>query len=132
MNKIFSVTMGLLLASALFAQQGPWVYRGDSRWDPSWNRRPMPRAGACFFKEAGFRGDRFCVNAGDRLTALPGNFGDNISSMQLFGKARATVFNDRGFSGGSEEFRQSISDLRRARFRDGHTWNDRISSVIVR
>jgi hypothetical protein len=131
MNRILSVTMGFLLASALLAQ-GPWVYRNDSKWDPSWNRRAMPRAGACFFKDAGFQGDRFCVNKGDRLPALPGNFGDNISSMQLFGKARATVFNDRNFSGGSEEFRQSVSDLSRARFRDGHTWNNRISSLTIR
>jgi len=131
MRKILSVAIGLLLGSALLAQD-PWVYRGESRWDPSWNRRPMPRSGACFFKDRDFRGDRFCVNAGDRLPALPGSFGDNISSLQLFGRARATVFNDREFRGGSEEFRRSIPDLRQARFRDGHTWNDRISSLIVR
>jgi hypothetical protein len=131
MSKVFGLTITLLLGSVLFAQS-PWVYRGEPRWDPSWNRRPMPRAGACFFKDPGFQGNRFCVNAGDRLPALPGDFGDHISSMQLFGRTRAIVFNDRHFSGGSQEFRQSIPDLRQAPFRDGHTWNDRISSVIVR
>jgi len=92
----------------------------------------MPRAGACFFKDGGFQGDRFCVRKGDRLDSLPGNFGDNISSMQLFGNARVTVYNDRNFRGGSQEFRRSVADLRRERFRDGHTWNDRISSMTVR
>jgi hypothetical protein len=42
------------------------------------------------------------------------------------------VFNDRSFRGGSEEFRSSVSDLRTRKFRDGHTWNNRISSVAVR
>ena len=112
--------------------QDPWVYRDHPRWDNTWNKRPAPNAGVCFFKEPGFRGDRFCVRRGDRLEALPGNFGDNISSMQLYGKARVTVFNDRNFRGGKEEFGRSITDLRTQRFRDGHTWNDRISSITVR
>ncbi len=120
-----------LLSVALFAQN-PWVYRGHPNWEPSWNKRPLPRSGACLFKEAGFQGDHFCVSRGDRLDRLPGNFGDNISSLQLFGNARATVFNDRDFRGGSEEFRRSIPDLRTQRFRDGHTWNNRISSLVVR
>jgi hypothetical protein len=66
------------------------------------------------------------------LPSLPGNFGDNISSMQVFGNARVTVYNDRNYSGGGQEFRSSIGDLRTAKFRDGHTWNDRISSITVR
>ena len=65
------------------------------------------RAGACFFKEAGFQGDRFCVTRGDKLDSLPGNFGDNISSMQLFGNVRATVFNDRSFRGGNRSFAEA-------------------------
>jgi hypothetical protein len=66
------------------------------------------------------------------LDSLPGNFVDNIWSIQLFGKSRAAVFNDRSFRGGSDEFRGSIRDLRTQKFRDGHTWNDRISSIMVR
>jgi hypothetical protein len=129
--KPFSILVGLLLISSLAVAEDPWVYRGEARWDSSWNKRPFPRTGACFFKEAGFQGDRFCVNRGDRLESLPGNFGDNISSIQLFGKARTTVFNDRSFRGGGQEFRSSIPDLRTQKFRDGHTWNDRISSLKV-
>lgn len=123
--------LGVLCVLTAYAQN-PWVYRDRPNWDSSWNKRPLPRTGACFFKDTGFQGDRFCVTRGDKLDRLPGNFGDNISSIQLFGNARTTVFNDREFKGGSQEFRQSIGDLRTQRFRDGHTWNDRISSLIVR
>lgn len=131
MKRILPV-LGLFLGALTLCGQDPWVYRGNPRWDNTWNKRPLPRAGACFFKDPNFRGDRFCINRGDKLDSLPGNFGDNISSIQLFGNARATVFNDRGFRGGSEEFRKSIGDLRSRRFRDGHTWNDRISSMMIR
>jgi hypothetical protein len=110
-----------------------WVYdRDGGNWNPSWNRRPFPSVGACFFTDNNFRGNRFCVRRGDRLTRLPGSFGDNISSIQVFGNARVVVFNDRDYRGGSDEFRGSIRDLRRRPFRDGHTWNNRISSLIVR
>lgn len=128
---IFSAT--LLLAQDRRHNRDEWDYdrSGDYRWDESWNRRAFPGAGACFFKDYGFRGDRFCVRRGERLPHLPGNFGDHISSIRLFGGASIMVFNDRDFRNGSAELRRSVDDLRRRRFRDGHTWNDRISSVIV-
>ena len=131
MKSIIFAFFALWIGLAAFGQ-GPWVYRDHPKWDRSWNDRPVPGAGACFFTDAGFRGNRFCVTRGDRLDRLPGDFGDNISSIQVFGKARVRVFNDRNFSGGSQEFRNSIPDLRNEPFRDGHTWNNRISSLAVR
>ena len=130
--KRIAIILGLLGGAIAVLAQNPWEYRNHPNWDRSWNDRPLPNAGACFFKDQGFRGDHFCVTRGDRLDSLPGNFGDNISSLQVFGKARVTVFNDRNFRGGGQEFRGSIPDLRTQKFRDGHTWNDRISSVIVK
>jgi len=130
--KRISLVLGLLCSAFLASAQDPWVYRDNPNWDPSWNRRSFPRAGACFFKDSQFQGDRFCVRKGDRLDRLPGSFGDNISSIQVFGRARVTIFNDRGFSGGSQGIRRSVGDLRSERFRGGHTWNNRISSLIVR
>jgi hypothetical protein len=114
-------------------QMNPWVYgpRGNN-WDPSWNRRPDPRAGACFYTTAPFRGNHFCVRAGDRLPALPGNFGDNISSIRVFGGARVRIFNDRNFRGGSTMVPGDVADLRQLPFRGGHTWNNRISSIALR
>lgn len=127
---VFGFVFGLGICMAQPPE--PWVYRDNPNWDRSWNQRAFPSVGACFFKDGGFQGDRFCVRRGDRLPALPGSFGDNISSIQLFGRARVVVFNDRNFSGGSQEFRNAIGDLRNAKFRGGHTWNNRISSIIVK
>src|SRR5579872_5536473 len=98
--KRISIVLALLCFALVATAQSPWVYRDHPKWEPSWNQRPVPNVGACFFKDTGFRGDRFCVSRGDKLDALPGNFGDNISSVQLFGKTRITVFNDRSFRGG--------------------------------
>jgi hypothetical protein len=130
--KRIAVVFGLIFTALAVYGQDPWEYRRYHRWDNSWNSRPMPRAGACFFKEPGFRGDRFCVTRGDRLESLPGNFGDHISSIQVFGHARVFVFNDRDFRGGSREFRWSVDDLRTQRFGESHTWNNRISSIVIR
>lgn len=109
----------------------PWSYGQRNRWDQSWNQRPNPRRGACFFTTAPFRGNRFCVRSGDKLPALPENFGDNISSVQAYGGARIRIFNDRGFRGGSTVLRGTVPDLRQVPFRGGHTWNNRVSSIMV-
>jgi hypothetical protein len=113
-------------------QNDPWVYGPQSNtWNPEWNRRPNPRRGACVYTSRNFTGNHFCVRAGDRLGSLPGNFGDNISSIQVFGGARVTIFNDRNFRNGSTTLGVSVPDLRNIPFRGGHTWNNRVSSIIV-
>lgn len=128
----FLVLIFAFTAVAQVAPGDPWAYGPqNNRWDPSWNQRPNPRRGACFYTSAGFRGNRFCVRGGDRLPALPGNFGDNISSIQTFGGAAVRVFNDRNFRNGSTVISGSVPDLRQVPFRGGHTWNNRISSIIV-
>ena len=134
MRRISILLVFTFLASGLLSAQrrDPWDYDNNSRWDPSWNRRPNPNAGACFFTTANYTGNHFCVRRGERLTRLPGNFGDNISSIRLFGNTRVIVFNDRNYRGGSAEFRNNVRDLRNHSFRGGHTWNNRISSIIVR
>jgi hypothetical protein len=137
--KRLSIFLVLVFAYTAIAQNypppppgnDPWTYGRDSRWDESWNRRPDPRRGACVYTTAGFRGNHFCVRSGDKLPSLPGNFGDNISAIQVFGGARVQIFNDRNFRGGSTVVQGSIADLRQLRFRGGHTWNNRISSIIV-
>jgi hypothetical protein len=139
MHRILSVLMcAAFLTASLLAQdrrhdRDEWTYdpNGNYTWDQSWNRRGFPGSGACFFKDYNFQGDRFCIRRGERLPHLPGNFGDHISSIRLFGGASVAMFNDRDFRGGSAELHRSVNDLHKRRFRDGHTWNDRISSVIV-
>ncbi|GGH03007.1 peptidase inhibitor family I36 protein [Silvibacterium dinghuense] len=142
MKRLFAV-LALFFAVAAVAQnyppgpppgpQGdPWAYGPNNNvWRPDWNQRPNPRRGACFFTTAPFRGNRFCVRAGDRLPALPGNFGGNISSVQTFGGAQVRLFNDRNFRNGSVTLRGTVPDLRSVPFRGGHTWNNRVSSIMV-
>ena len=130
--KRIAVVLGLICTALTVYGQNPWDYRRQHAWGNSRNGHPVPRAGACFFTQPGFRGERFCLTRGESMERLPLDFKDNISSIQLFGYARATVFNHSGFRGGSQEFRWSIADLRNQRYRDDHTWNNRISSIVVR
>ena len=82
--KRFAAFLVLAFSASVLAQYGPpppgnnpWTYGPNSRWDSSWNSRPNPNRGACFYTTAPFRGNKFCVRSGDRLPSLPGNFGDN-------------------------------------------------------
>jgi len=126
----FSLTGALAHAAPIYSPQ--WDYgSGNYRWDRSWNNRPDPRDGACFYSSAGFRGNRFCVRAGDQIPHLPSGYGDNISSIQIFGRASVQLFNDSNYRNGGVVLRNSVADLRNVPFRDGHTWNNRVSSIIV-
>jgi hypothetical protein len=139
MKRFIAFLVLAVASTVVVAQYGPppppgnsgWTYGPNSRWDQSWNSRPNPRRGACFYTTAPFRGNHFCVRSGDRLPALPGNFGGDISSIQTFGGASVRIFNDRNFQNGSTVIRGSVPDLRQVPFRGGHTWNNRISSMIV-
>lgn len=138
---LFTAVLALPLSSASAQNRPPppppppsggyWRYGPNPSWNSDWNRWPNPNRGACFFTTAPYRGNRFCVRSGDKLPRLPGNIGGNISSIQVFGGARVRIFNDRNFSNGSAEVRRNIPDLRQLPFRNGHTWNNRISSVMV-
>lgn len=91
-----------------------------------WGRPATPRAGACFYRDAGFRGDYFCLRAGQDLASVPAGLNDEISSIRTFGDAEVTVFRDRRFSGRSERFAGDVRNLR------DQGWNDRLSSLTVR
>ena len=104
----------------------PWPPRGEwrgGRWD---------RGGACFYKEPGFRGAFFCLRRGERLNSM-GNYGDKVSSIRVFGNGRVEVFDDRDFRGARAATGNDVPDLHdwRVRQKQGHTWNNRISSIMV-
>ena len=113
---------------------------GDSWWDPepggewpprgNWHGGNWGRGGACFYRDRNFSGNFFCLRRGEARDSL-GSLGDDISSIRVFGGARVSVFNDRDFRGGSGRTGSDVPDLRQWRFRGGHTWNNRISSVRV-
>jgi len=91
-----------------------------------WGREPTPRSGACFYREPNFRGDYFCVAAGEAVRDMPNGMNDKVSSIQIFGRAEVTVFQDRSFEGRAIRFDYDVPDLRR------EGWNDLISSFRVR
>jgi hypothetical protein len=91
-----------------------------------WGRDRFPDSGACFFRDAEFRGDYFCVRAGDDVGRMPPDMNDAISSIRVFGRAEVMVFRDIRFNGGSIRFDHSVSNLK------DEGWNDRISSLQVR
>lgn len=112
------VTVALTVAGALLAI-------APEAMAQRWGRGDRPRDGVCFYEEPNYRGDYFCVRAGDDMRSLPGDMNDRISSMQLFGRVEVTVYRDRDYRGRSATFDGDVRDLRL------DIWNDRISSVRV-
>ena len=92
---------------------------------PQWGRERLPQAGACFFEDANFRGDYFCVRDNDRLVSMPRGLGDRISSVRVLGGSEVIVFRDATLRGPSARFVNAGRDLRR------QGWTDRISSIDV-
>ena len=90
-----------------------------------WGHGPMPRFGACFYQDADFRGEYFCVGPGEDVDSVPDDMNDKISSIRTFGRAEVTVFKDSRFRGGSTRFDSSVRNL------EHEGWNDRISSIRV-
>ncbi len=87
---------------------------------------PMPREGACFYKDANYRGRYFCVDADDQLDSIPSGGDNEISSIRIFGRVQVTVYKDRRLRGESREYTRSIGNL------TDEDFNDEISSLEVR
>jgi hypothetical protein len=117
MSRLFTVTSAAL--ALIFAQAG--LASAQVRW----GRGAVPRAGACFYEDANFRGQYFCVGPGETLPTLPNGMGDQISSIRTFGNARVVVFRDSGFRGRSAQFNGNINNLK------NRGWNDTISSIRI-
>ena len=92
---------------------------------PRWGRERVPNQGACFYEDANFRGNYFCVRQGERLPSLPSGMGDKISSVRVFGSSEVTVFRDANMRGRSARFIDDVRNLK------GEGWNDQISSLDV-
>ena len=99
--------------------------RGWSNSAPVWGRNDGAlRDGACFYEDADFRGQSFCVPRGATYTALPRGFNDRISSVRVFGNADVRIFQDTNFHGRSAEIRNDTANLR-------GNWRDKVSSIRV-
>ena len=82
-----------------------------------------PQNGACFYLDADYRGEKFCVNSDESQRNLGERYNDRISSIRIFGRAEVTVYDDENFNGSRQTFRQDVPNLR--------DWNDRITSFQV-
>jgi hypothetical protein len=101
--------------------RGSGGWRGDR--PPVWGNQPVPREGACFYRDADFKGPYFCAPRGATYTALPRGFNDGISSIRVFG-SDVRIFQDRNFNGRSSDIRSDVKNLR-------GSWRDTVSSIRV-
>lgn len=90
---------------------------------PVWGRAALPREGACFYEDAHFRGQYFCVPRGGTYVSLPRGFNDRISSIRVFGSG-VRIYKDRDFRGRSRNVDRDVDDLR-------GDWRDTVSSIRV-
>ncbi len=104
---------------------------------PSWWYSPPGRppaginSGACFFTNYNFAGRYFCQQRG-QSASLSGTFNNSISSIQIFGRARVTLFSKANFSGHRATIDRSVPDMRRLIIPStGGKWNDRVSAIRV-
>jgi hypothetical protein len=63
------------------------VLASASTASAQWGGGPMPRQGACFYQDINFRGQYFCVTAGEDLDTMPAGTNDRISSIRVLGRA---------------------------------------------
>ncbi|MEQ1354108.1 MAG: DUF3011 domain-containing protein [Candidatus Acidiferrum sp.] len=111
-----------------------WEPDTRDTWPPrgEWHGGNWDAGGACFYKDSNFGGSFFCLRRGEQRESL-GNYGDQISSMRVFGRARTMIYDDRNFSGARQRVSGDVGDLRQYRVaqKPGHTWNNRVSSIRV-
>lgn len=91
-----------------------------------WGGGATPRNGACFYEDANYRGQYFCVQSGASLDSLPRNVRDAISSVRVYGRAEVNVFDGDVFRGQTGSFDADVQNLAR------EGWNDMIRSIRVR
>lgn len=105
------------------------VTKAAAAWDggrfPAWGRASLPREGACFYRDKGFKGDYFCVARGASYPLVPREFNDQISSVRVIRAGGVLIFGDRDFDGRAARLTSDVADLRRG------VWNDSISSIRV-
>ena len=90
---------------------------------PVWGHEEFPRSGACFYRDAGYRGDYFCIPRGGSYASLAPEFNNSIRSIRVFG-ADVRIFIDRDFRGRAADVRRDVTDLH-------GMWRDTISSIRV-
>ena len=89
-----------------------------------WVNGNEPRNGACFYTDANYRGEIFCLSRGERQSSVGGHFNDRLSSIRIFGRARVILYKNRDFSGSRRTYTSDAAHL--------GDFNDEITSIEVR
>jgi hypothetical protein len=111
------------------------------------NQPQQPRDGICVYDRPNYEGRSACWNQGQNISDLAkqGNWSGQISSIRLFGRAVAVVYQDTGYRGESLTVDRDMPDLAaidgtgrgngngrgRGNGRSFGNWDHRISSVQV-
>ena len=72
---------GVLGAAVVHVDRASSAEPGQRRW----GSETMPTTGVCFFRDKNFRGEYFCVRAGESMEKLPGDMRGEISSFRVIG-----------------------------------------------
>jgi len=120
MRTISAIAVGILFGVVVAPRLGA---------EPQFNRG-QGRDRVCFYQDVQYRGWEQCYSAGDEVNSL-GDRKAQASSLRIFGRIHVTVYDKTGFAGRSDDFTSDVPDLGRRSAGDGHTWNDRISSVRI-
>jgi hypothetical protein len=99
---------------------------------------PVPQGrgiseGICVYARPNYQGREECWRAGEDLADLRrrSGFDNQISSVRVFGGARAIFYRNANFRGQNLVVDRDIPDLSRMRMEGNQTWNNQISSVQI-
>lgn len=87
----------------------------------------------CVYENNNFTGWEQCFLPGEQIGDL-GDHRNKVSSIRVFGEARAQAFMDRNFGGQALDVNSDLSDLAQLRMGAGPiagNWNDKIESIRV-
>src|SRR5262249_25827616 len=89
--------------------------------------------GICVCEGTNYQGPSECWSGGERLDDLAriGNWSDRISSIRVFGRARAVAYRDIGFRGESLVIDRDIPDLGQVSAGSFRNWKHQISSIDI-
>ena len=89
--------------------------------------------GICVYEEPNYQGRSECWSDGERLNDLAraDNWSDRISSIRVFGRARAVAYRDIGFRGESLVIDRDLPDLGRVSANSFRNWSHQISSIDI-
>jgi len=95
---------------------GPGSPNLNERWNPGdFRRNPaqQPQDGICVYDRPNYEGRSECWNQGQNISDLArqGNWSGQISSIRIFGRSVAVVYQDIGYRGESLAVDRNIPDL---------------------